>query len=185
MKPKISTQSNPNPQHTQTVQAPAQHGVPHLSESRPQVSSVLTIDQVNASSAKLQNQVAGEIRQKRKYTKRGNVVSSGVSQSTAGAPLAPPAPPMPLETIESLLPIPFEAIAEFRNCEAWKLAPEKTKALAVNVQIIMKYISPNTSELSAAITGAVLILGTHAYTSILAEKELAKKREIDQSGIQS
>jgi len=175
-KPKSAAQITP-PQPKPAPNPPAQSAPqsnPLQSVAPPQVSSVLTNEQVAQQAARLQGQVNGEIRQKRKYTKR---VQGGAAVPGTHA-IAPQAAPIPLETLEGIIPVPFEAIAEFRNCPAWKLSSEKTKAMAIHVQVIMKYISPDTSELTAAVTGLVLVAGAHAYSAIMVERELAKQAEI-------
>ncbi len=180
LKPRTTTpQLTPAPA-SPAAAAPAQPSPQAPAESRPQVSSVLTNEQVNASANRLQGQVATEIRQKRKYTKRapgGSGVAPGI------APAAPLAAPIPLETLEGIIGPTFEGIAEWRDCPAWKLALDQKRAVAQNVQTIMKYISPDTTELTAAVTGVVLILGMHSFQAIMAEKDLAKQRMIAAHGV--
>lgn len=111
------------------------------------VPSVISADSIKAANARLVE--AGEIRQKRKYTKRG---TSGAVAASPHVSATSTAIQLPVDLTEAkfLLNLPFDALATATDFEEFKLSKDKLEQCAPLMhKVLQKYMPAMEGEHSA------------------------------------
>jgi hypothetical protein len=172
-------QNLPTPNQSQLV--PSSQALNPLANAKvtdsPSVPSVITPESIKAANARLIE--AGEVRQKRKYTRRATVAGASGPVSSSSVAATPTQVPIDLSEAKMMLNMPFDMLADSLEFEEFRLSKDKLEQCAPLMHKVLQKYMPVMNGEHSALWALAFALSTHAGMAGWAYYQKLQKEQRD------